>query len=246
MTKEEKNETYRKNQQKQIKSRSSKIIFLIVVPVIGVLISLLLGTIGKNVQNEIASATVLGSMSISDFIEKNENGSAIYTGTIKAVDPVSSMAEDGEYIDLKRKVEKEEKVYDEKADKYETNTRTISDERDNCSEIEIDGVVVPYSAFHDLPSYSKNTSEGAAGNLTKTTFSYTPSQVDGTFFLKCENGKISSARYYETADVAGESKKGFGMAKIIIWIIVIVIEIILVFGIIRSSKAIKNIEEKIE
>ncbi len=246
MTKEEKNDMYRKNRQNQIKSRKTRIISLIVVPVAGVIITLLLSSIGKGRQNDIASAEVLDSTHISEFLEQNESGSAIYTGTIKAADPVRIKSENGEYIEMKRTVEQEQKIYDKESDKYETKTRTISNYHDNCSEIEIDDVTVPYKAFHNLPSYSDTHSEGAANNLTKTTIFYTPSPIDGTFLLKCENGEISSAQYYESSDAAGESKKEFGAGRIIIWILVIIIEIYLVFGIIKVSKAIKLIEEKIQ
>ncbi len=246
MTKEEKNEMYRKNKEKKVKSRKSKIIALIVVPVIGVAVTFLLGTLGQNRQNEIASATVLDSMSIGEFLEKNDNGSAIYTGTIRAVDPVSIREESGEYIMLQRKVEREEKIYNKEADKYEKETRTISNDNDNCSEIEIDDVTVPYRSFRDLPTSTNTYKEGPDSNLTRTTFSYIPSSLDGTFFLKCDNGKVSSAQYYASEDIAGESKRGFGMAKVFIWLVIIVIEAVIVLNLRNTSKAIKNIEEKME
>ena len=244
MTKEDKIQMYRKNQEKQIKSRKSKIIALIIVPVIGAALTLLIGTIGNNRQNEIASATVLENRSVGDFLGQNDSASAIYTGTVKAVDPVSIIEEHGEYISLHRKVEREEKIYDKDSDKYDTKTKVISDDNDHCSEIEMDDVVIPYSFFHNLPSFSDTRSEGAASNLTKTTFTYTPSEIEGTFFLQCEKGKVTSAQYYGSEDVAGESKRGFVIAKVIIWIIIIGIVIYLILGIMRASEAIKNIEEK--
>ena len=51
-------------------------------------------------------------------------------------------------------------------------------------------------------------------------------------------------QYYGSEDVAGESKRGFVIAKVIIWIIIIGIVIYLILGIMRASEAIKNIEEK--
>ncbi len=246
MTTEEKNEMYRKNMQKHIKGRKSKIIALAVLPVAGIAVTLLLGSVGNARQNEIANATVLDTMSVGEFLEKNGTGSAIYTGEIKAADPVYCADEGGEYISFLREVKQEEKIYDKDADKYETNTTTISSDSDTCDEIEIDDVVVPTGRFHELPLYSKTRSEGAASNQFKTSFSYTPTHLAGTFFLKCENGEVTSARYYESADVAGESKRGFGTARAIIWIFIVGIEIFLLVDIIKTSNAIKNIEGKIQ
>ena len=248
MTTEEKNEMYRRNQQKQIKGRKTNIIAVIVLLVAGVAITLLLNFISNMRQSEIAEATVLDSMPISEFLAQNETGSAIYTGEIKAVNPVVSKEEGGEFISFMRKAEREEKIYNEKEKKYETKTTALprESEDDFCQDIEIDDVVVPYKYYHDLPSYSKTDYEGADSNRIKTTFSYTPSHLEGTFFLKCKNGEVSSAQYYGSEDVAGESKKGFNIARAIIWIIIIGIEIYLILGIVRSSKAIKNIEGKLQ
>ena len=244
MTKEEKTEMYRKNQEKHIKNRKSKIIALAVVPVVGVVLLLALNAAGKSRQSEIASATVLDSESVGQYLAQNSTGSAIYTGTIKAEDPVTLSEEGGEYIMFRRKVEQEQKIYDKENDKYETETRTISDDSDSCKRIKIDDVVAPYSAFHDLPVFGDDHSDGAASNQIKTSFSYVPAMVDGTYFLKCENGEVSSVRYYKSADVAGESERGFSIAKAIIWIFIIVIEIYLVFDIIKTTKIIKTIGEK--
>lgn len=245
MTKEEKNEKYRKNREKQIKSRKTQIIVLIVIPIIGAALTFLLITVGKSRQNDIEAATVLDSMSIGEFLEKNESGSAIYSGTIKAVDPAFVKGKSGDYIMAHIKVEREEKTYNEETKKYDSNTTTLSDDSDTCEEIEIDDVTVPYKAFHELPIYTNTKSEGPDSNLEITTFSFTPEEVEGTFFLKCDKGKVSSARYYGSEDVAGESRKVFNMAKILIWVTIIVIEICLVFSIIKKSKMIKNIDTKI-
>ena len=101
-----------------------------------------------------------------------------------------------------------------------------------------------YRSFHGLPLYEDTQSEGADSNLRKTTFSYIPASVDGTFFLKCKNGEVNSVQYFESEDIAGESKKAFDMARIIIWAVIVAIEIYLVYSIIKTSKAIKLIGEK--
>ena len=221
MTTEEKNEFYNRTLQRNIKSRKSMIIALAVLPVVGVAITLLLGGIGKSVESEIAEATVLDSMSIGEFLEQNETGAAIYTGGIKAVDPVACEYEDGEYIYFDRKVEQETKIYDKKADEYQTETTLISSDGDYSGEIAIDDVVLPYDVFHGLPVKTRTSTEGAKSNLYKTTFRYTPRIVDGTFYLKCKNNEVNSARYYESADVAGEVGSGFGTARVIMWILII-------------------------
>ena len=235
---------YRKNRDKHIKSRKSKIIALVVLPLAGVVLTLLLGVIGKSRQTELESATVLDQMSVGEFLAQNKNGTAVYTGSIKAVDPVISSEEGGEYIRYRRTIEHVEKIYDEENDKYDTYTTTISDDSDQCNEIEIDDVVIPYSSFHDLPSYTDTESEGASSNQFRTEFSYVPSIVDGTFFLKCKDGKVSSADYFKSADIAGESKSAFNVARIIIWLLVIAVEIFLVFDVIKTTKTIKLIGEK--
>lgn len=244
MTKEEKNEMRRKRKEKFINKRKSRIVFLAVVPVVGVALTLVLGFVGDSRQNELKSATVLDKKTVGEFLDEEQNGKAIYTGTIKAVDPVSIREENGEYIELRRTVERVEKTYDEEEDKYDTKTETISNDMDHCDEIEMDDVVVKYTAFHGLPTYGDTKTEGADSNQLKTKFSYVPSKVEGTFFLKCKNGEVSSAQYFESTDIAGESKKGFNLARIIIWVLLIAIEVFLVYDIIKTSKTIKIIEEK--
>ena len=245
MTKEEKNDMYRKNLDKHIKGRKSKIISLAVVPVIGIVLTIIISAVGSSRQSELSSATVLDTMSVGEFLAQNGNGSAIYNGTIRAVNPVSIRQEGGEYIYIRRTVEQVQKIYDKESDKYETQTNTISDDRENCQEIEIDDVVVSYSSVHSLPSYGQTDYEGPNSNQFKIDVSYTPATIDGTFFIKCKDGEVSSVQYFESADVSGESKRAFDIAKIIIWIFIIAIEIYLVVDVIKTGKTIKIIEGKI-
>ena len=245
MTKEEKNEMYIKNRDKQIKSRKSKIISLAVVPVAGLVLTLILGAVGSSRQSELESATVLDRMTISEFLGENPNGSAVYTGQIKAVDPAISLEEGGEYIEYRRTVEQVVKIYDEEKDKYDTQTTTVSNDSDSCSKIEISDVVVRHNSFHGLPTYGDTRSEGADSNQFKTDFSYVPARLEGTFYIKCKDGEVSSVQYFESSDISGESQRGFATARIIIWILIAGIEIFLVYDVIKTSKIIKNIGEKI-
>lgn len=244
MTKEEKLEKYSKNREKHIKNRKAQIIAMIIVPVIGIVITLIVNFAGNSRQAEIEAAAVLDSMSVGEFAGQNANGTAIYTGTVSAVDPVSTRRKNGDYIYYHHKVEQVTKVYHKESDKYDTSTMTLSDESDTCREIAIDDVILPYAAFKNLPVYGETSNEGADNNYEKTTFSYTPYSVDGSFFLKCKDGKVSSASYYASSDVAGESRKIYNSARIIMWAAIIVIEICLVISVINTSKAIKFNGEK--
>ena len=240
MTQQEKDEFNKRHFDRIANEKKSKTIWAIVIPVIGIIITVLIGFAEKSKQGDIASATVLDSQSVGDFLGENQNGGAIYTGTISAVDSASIRGEDGDYIYIHRKVENEREIYNEETEKYERETTTYSDDSDHCDEIMIDDVVAKYSVFHSLPQYSENHSDGAKSNKMITTYTYTPSSVEGTFFIKCKDGEISSAEYYKSADVAGESQKGFGVAKVLIWLAIIAIEIYLIVKIISAAKILKG------
>ncbi len=240
MTQQEKDEFNKRHFDRIAKERKSKIIWAVVLPVVAIIITLLIGVAEKSKQSDIAAATVLDSQSVGEFLEENENGTAIYTGVISAVDPVSVKGDDGEYMMIRVKVEQEQKIYDEDADKYVTETTTLSNRSAECDEIEIDDVTADYSVFHSLPQESNSYSEGANSNKRKTTVTFIDPTVEGTFLIKCKNGEISSAEYYKTTDVAGESQKGFGIAIVLIWLVIIAIEIFLIVKIISSSKILKN------
>ena len=81
-------------------------------------------------------------------------------------------------------------------------------------------------------------------NQFVTDFSYVPARVDGTFFIKCKDREVSSVQYFQSTDVAGESSRLFGIARVIIWLVVIALEIYLVVDVIKTTKAIKIIGEK--
>ena len=138
--------------------------------------------------------------------------------------------------------EQEQKIYNEEEDKYEYEEETISDRSASCEEIEIDDAVVSYDDFHSLPREEEVYTEGADNNRMKTTYTYIPESVDGTFFIKVKDGEISSVEYYKSEDVSKESSAGFGLAIVLIWLTVIVIEIILIVKIVKMNKAIKAIQ----
>ncbi len=240
MTQQEKDEFNRRHNEGLAKGRKTKVILAVVIPVVGIILTVLIGFAQKSKASDLASATVLDSQSISEFLNENPDGSAIYTGTISAVRPVSVRGEDGEYIMISRKIERETKEYDEESQKYVRDTQTISDDSDHCDEIEIDDITLPYSKFSDLPRSSDTYSDGADSNKIKTTYSYIPASIDGTFFLKCKGGDVDSAEYYASRDVAGESQKGFGAATAFMWLAIIVIEIVLIVKIISVSKILKG------
>lgn len=236
MTQQEKDEFNKRHFDNISKGRKSKIVCAIVFPLVGIIITVLIGFAQKSRQSDIASATVLDSQSVGDFIDENENGTAIYTGAIYALDPVSVRGEREEYIEIRRKVEREEKIYNEETDKYETETTTMSNDSAHCDEIEIDDAIAGYRAFHSLPTETETYSEGANSNKIKTTYSYVPAKVEGTFLIKVKNGEISSADYYASTDVEGESRKGFGIVTVLIWLAIIALEIYLIVKIVSATK----------
>ncbi len=240
MTQQERDEFNKRHFDGIAKDRKTKIVCAIVIPVVGIIITVLIGFAQKSRQSDIASATVLESQSVGDFIDENDNGTAIYTGSIYAVDPVAVKGERDEYIEIRRKVEREEKIYNEETDKYETETTTMSNDSAHCDEIEIDDVTAKYSVFHSLPTKNETFSEGANSNKIKTTYSYVTAKVDGTFLIKVKDGEISSADYYESTDVAGESQKGFSIAKVLIWLLIAAIEIYMIVKIISATKILKK------
>lgn len=240
MTQQEKDEFNQRRKAQLQKDNKGRIIGIVVTAVIGLVLTVILGAVGKAKQGDIAAATVLDDMSVADFVDDTGNGAAIYTGTVTAVEPVTVKGEDGAYIMIRRKVEQEQKIYNEEEDKYEYEEETISDRSASCEEIEIDDAVVSYDDFHSLPREEEVYTEGADNNRMKTTYTYIPESVDGTFFIKIKDGEISSVEYYKSEDVSKESSAGFGLAIVLIWIAVIVIEIILIVKIIKMRDVVKS------
>lgn len=242
MTQQEKDEFNQRRRTQLQKDNKGRIRWAVIIPAIGLVLTVILGAVGKAKQGDIAATTVLDDMSVAEFIDDTNNGAAIYTGTATAVDPVTVKGEDGAYIMIRRKVEQEQKIYNEEEDKYEYEEETISDRSASCEEIEIDDAVVSYDDFHSLPREEEVYTEGADNNRMKTTYTYIPESVDGTFFIKVKDGEISSVEYYKSEDVSKESSAGFGLAIVLIWLTVIVIEIILIVKIVKMNKAIKAIQ----
>ncbi len=240
MTQQEKDEFNQRRKAQLQKDNKGRIIGAVITAVIGLALTVILGAVGKAKQGEIASASVLDDMSVAEFVDDTDNGAAIYIGTVTAVDPVTVKGEDGAYIMIRRKVEQERKIYNEEEDKYEYEEETLSDRSASCEEIEIDDAVVSYDDFHSLPREEEVYTEGADNNRMKTTYTYIPESVDGTFFIKVKDGEISSVEYYRSEDVSKESSAGFGLAIVLIWIAVIVIEIILIVKIVKMRNTVKS------
>lgn len=222
------------------KQRKGKITLAIVLPVAGLVISLILGAVGANKKSELAAATVLDGITVGDFLDENPNGSAIYTGSANAADPVSVKGADGEYISIQVTVEQIQKTLNKETDKYEEEVTELSDRRDHCEQIELDDMIIVYDAFHQLPEETEVYKEGPESNEFKTTYKYIPRIVDGTFFIKCKDGDIDSIEYYKSADVGKEAGSTFGLAIVIIWLIVIVVEIMSIVKIISLGKVLKG------
>lgn len=236
MTQEEKDEFNKRRTDRLAKDNKTRIIWAIILPVVGVVLSVAIGFAGKSKQGEIASATVLDTQSVGEFLNENGNGTAVYTGTASAADPVSLRDEDGEYIRISRKIEEEFKVRDNETDKVDTETNLVSDDFECCDEITLDDVTIPYSVFHDLPSGTDTNNDKRGDYNIKTTYSFIPASVDGTFLIKAASGEIVSAEYYKSNDIAGESSKVFSLAIVLIWIVIIAIEVFLIIKTVRIAK----------
>lgn len=241
MTQQEKDEMNSKRMERLAKERKGKIILAIVLPVAGLVLSGIIGAAGASKNSEIASATVLDGITVGDFLDENPNGSAIYTGSANAADPVSVKGADGEYISIDVTVEQIRKELNKETDKYEEEITELSHRKDHCEQIELDDMIIVYDVFHRLPEENEVYKEGPESNEFKTTYKYIPRIVDGTFFIKCKDGDIDSIEYYESADVGKESSRTFGLALVIIWLIVIVVEIMTIVKIVSLGKALKSI-----
>jgi len=239
MTQQEKDEMNRRRIDNLAKERKSKIILAIALPVAAIVLTLIIGAIGAKKQGDIADATVLDNMTIGDFLDSEGSGAAIYTGTARAVDPVTDKDEGGEYIKIRRRVEQIQRVRNEKEDKYEEETTELSDRSAHCEEIELDDMIIVYDVFHSLPEVTKSNSEGPESNEFRTEYTYIPSIVEGTFYIKCSNGDVDSIDYYESEDVGQQSKSRFGLVIVLIWLAVIVIEVIAIVRIVKLGGIVK-------
>ena len=240
MTQQEKDEMNSRRMERLAKERKSKIIWAIVLPVIAIVLTLIIGAVGAAKQGDIADATVLDDMTIGDFLDKEGSGAAIYTGTASAVDPVTLKDEDGEYIMIRKRVEQIQKVRNEEDDKYEEETTELYDSSEHCEEIELDDMIIVYDVFHSLPKETERYSEGPDTNEFRTEYTYIPASVDGTFYIKCSNGDVDSIDYYESEDVGQQSKSRFGLAIVLIWLAVIIIDVIMIVKIVKLGGILKT------
>lgn len=240
MTQEEKDRMNQKRMERLGKENRSRLTAAIVLPVIGLILTVILGFVASRRQTEIGAATVLEDMSVGEFIEENDEGAAIYTGAIYATDPVKIKGDDNEYILMRRVVEQEEKVYGDNDDDYKLETTVVSDKSKHSDEIQIDDVIVDYDAFHSLPKKEETDSAGSGDvrNITKYTFIY--DGLEGTYFIKCKGGKITSVEYFSGEDVAGQSSAMFGLAIVILWLIILAADIFLLVKFFSIKKVIKE------
>ena len=240
MTQEEKDQMNQKRMERLKKENKSRIKYAIILPVAGLILSGVIGFIGSGKQSEIKSATVLEDMSVGDFINDNAEGAAIYTGTIRAVDPVRLKGDDQNYILMGRQIEQEEKVYDDNGEDYKLETTPVSNKSKHCEEIQIDDVAVDYDLFHSLPKEEESDRQGNGDSRMITTYTYITDGVEGTYFIKCKDNKITSVEYYSGEDVAAQSSSMFGLVIVIIWLIVIAADIYLIVKYFSLKKVIKE------
>ncbi len=236
MTQEEKDKLNQKRMDRLKDDNKGRIKAAIIIPVIAIVVSVIIFAVGKSKDSDIQSATVLNGMSVSSFVSGSPDGFAIYTGKASAVEPERLYDSDKGYIMVKREVTEVEKVYDKEKDKYDNVEKTLNTESLHCREIALDDVTVPYDVFHTLPSKHEVENEGNR----KYTYDYIPESVEGTYFIKCKGGKITSVEYYSGENVALQNSSVFVAILVIIWVIVIVAEVLLIKKILAIKKVVDD------
>nr|WP_316617984.1 hypothetical protein [uncultured Ruminococcus sp.] len=220
---------------------AKKILVVIVLFLLGMASTAGMRAFNKRETADIDSATkISGGMTVGSFLKGQEGERAIYTGSISAVDPVTVEDAKDKYIKIRLEVEREEEVYNEDKDKYETTRETVSIEEHDCEELLLDDVNVPFSKVHELP---KEHETEKSGDKTYE-YTYTPSVVEGTFYIKSKKGEIESVKYYKSVDVAGENNKTNIMAIVCIWLILILIGAVIIATDVKGRKRAKAKAER--
>lgn len=240
MTQEEKDQMNQKRMERLRKDNKGRLTIAIVLPAVGLILTVILGLVSSNRQGEIGSATILDDMSVGEFLDNTYDGSAIYTGTIYAEDPVTVKWDEGNYIMMRRTIEQEERVPGEEDGKYTFETTTVSDKSKHCERIVIDDVTVDYDAFRDLPKHEDVDTQGSGDIKNITKYTYISDGVDGTFYIKCKDGDIKSIEYYLGEDVAGQNSRMFGLAIVLIWLIILAADIFLLVKFFSMKKVIQG------
>lgn len=220
---------------------AKKILIVIVLFLLGIALTVGMRAFNKRETEDINSAIkISGGMTVGDFLKEQNGDRAVYTGNITAVNPVTLKDAKDKYIKIKLEVEREEEVYNEDKDKYETTRETVSKESEKCKELILDDVNVPLSKVHELPEEHETEKSG-----DKTyEYTYTPSVVEGTFYIKSKKGEIESVKYYKSVDVAGENNKTNIMAIVCIWLILIVIGAVIIVTDVKGRKRAKAKAER--
>ena len=192
-----------------------------IIAAVGVVLTIILLIAEKNVQSNIRSARVLHeSMSVGQFLEQMDGDTAIYRGSISAVDGAKINGEDGEYIKIERLIEREREVFNSDKDRWETEYKKISDDKAHSKEIRIDDVTVKYSVFSGLPE-DRNVEKEGDRRYTYTTIPY---KVEGSFLIKSKDGSIASVKYFSSDDMEGETSDTYGIGIFLLWVLVMGID----------------------
>ena len=200
---------------------------------IGIILTIIIRLIEGGKQSEIKSALILyGDTTVGQFVSQNDGDSAVYTGSISALDPASIKDVEGEYISVKEEIEVEDKVYNSDKNKYEKEFRTVSKDSAHCKDICIDDEIADYKVFSSLPEDYKQYRDGKY----RYTYRTIPRVVEGSFLIKCKNGKITSIKYYESSDLQGETRDTFNTILILIWLCIIIIDAYFLYGYFKYNK----------
>lgn len=218
-----------------------KIIIIIALFLVGVASTAGMREWNKRQTKEIESAVKISSgMTVGGFLSRKDGDRAIYTGSISAVDAVSLPDRDETYIKIEYEHEREERIYNEDEDRWEQTTETVSSRTEECKELLLDDVNIPYSKVSGLPKEHKTETSG--DDIYK--YTYIPSVVDGTFYIQSKDGKIELVTYYQSENVAAENEKTNNGAIGFIWLIIIVIVVIIIVMDAKKRKREKAIEKR--
>ncbi|MBR4759581.1 MAG: hypothetical protein IK078_05470 [Lachnospiraceae bacterium] len=192
-----------------------------IIAAVGVVLTIILLIAEKNVQSDIRSARILDDgTTVGQFLEQMDGDTAIYRGSISAVDGAQIYGEDGKYIKIERLIEREREVFNSDKNRWETEYKKISDDKAHSKEIRIDDVTAKYNVFSSLPE-ERNVEHDGDRRCTYTTI---PFEVEGSFLIKSKDGSIASVKYFSSDDMEGETSDTYGIGIFFLWLLIIVID----------------------
>ena len=196
------------------KKNKNRKLAAIITPIVCALLTIILFLAGDSSIEDIKKATrIEDGKTVGGFINAGDGSHAIYTGSVSAVDPV--YREDLGGIYYQYTVNETTEKWDSDEEKWIEKTKTVSDEKKHCRELQMDDVVIPYSVAKSLPVDMKHKKREDRDYYYKET----PKTVDGTFLIEVKDGAVRSAKFYDSEDVAGKVKGAYSGWIVFIWIV---------------------------